>query len=321
MPSGHRRGVVRNVNLNINQLRAFVTVVEKKSFSTSAKTLGVSQPAITLQIQSLEAQFGASLVDRRHKTVSLTEAGKLLYPVASGVLSKIDDVAAKIERLSETVSGSLVLGGSTTPGQYLLPKVVGMFRKQYPDVHVRLEIGDTDAVLEKLEAGIVNAAIIGAPAKGRKYAASECASDELILVVPPAHRLAGKDGAPLSELTAEDLIFRERGSGTRRIVEQFLAAHHIAMDDLHVAMELGTSEAVVNAVEQGLGVSIVSRWAGEKGLQLGTITEVKLEGMPIRRSFYLAVPTHQKTRAAEAFLDYLASADPAAVVGTAPRKR
>ena len=307
------------MNINLNQLRAFVSVVDKRSFSTSAKALGLSQPAITLQIQALEAQFGAALIDRRYKNVSLTEAGRILYPVATATLSRIDEVTAEMERLSETVSGSLILGGSTTPGQYLLPKLVGLFRREYPDVSVRLEIGDTDAVLEKLEGGVINAAIIGAPAKGRKFTVSEVASDELILIVPPGHKLDGTKGKPLSSIGAEELIFRERGSGTRRIIEQYLTQQGISPDDLHVAMELGTSEAVVNAVEQELGVSIVSRWAAEKGLRLGTIKEVKLKGLPIHRAFYLAIAKRPQTRAMEAFLEYLAGADVAKVARGAAR--
>lgn len=302
------------MNINLNQLRAFVSVVQKKSFSTSAKSLGLSQPAITLQIQALESQFGAVLIDRHYKNVSLTEAGDVLYPVAVAILAKIDEAADAVERLSETVSGSLVIGGSTTPGQYLLPKLVGLFRRQYPDVVVRLEIGDTDAVLEKLEGGAVNAAIIGAPAKGRKLTVTECASDELILIAPPGHRLEGRDGSPLSEIAAEELIFRERGSGTRRIIEQFLRERGMSGDDLHVAMELGTSEAVVNAVEQGLGISVVSRWAAEKGLALGTIKEVRLEGLPVRRAFYLAVAKRPQTRAMEAFLGYITGAEAASLM-------
>jgi DNA-binding transcriptional LysR family regulator len=297
------------VNIHLNQLRAFVAVVEKKSFSASAKALGISQPAITLQIQSLEAQFGASLIDRRYKNVSLTEAGKILYPAATTVLAKLDGAANEIERLSETISGSLVIGGSTTPGQYLLPKLVGQFRKHYPDVTVRLEIGDTAAVLEMLESGAVNAAIVGAPTKGRKFSISECASDELILIVPPGHRLTRSRGLSLVDLGGEELIFRERGSGTRKMIEAHLKANGISADDLHVAMELGTSEAVVNAVEQGLGVSIVSRWAAEKALRLGTVVEAKLKGLPISRTFYLAIAKRPQTRATEAFLEYLAGAD------------
>lgn len=297
------------MNINLNQLRAFVTVVDKKSFSMSAKTLGISQPAITLQIQSLEGQFGAALIDRRYKDVSLTEAGKILYPVATAVLAKLDGASTEIERLSETVSGSLVIGGSTTPGQYLLPKLVGGFRAQFPDVKVRLEIGDTDAVLEMLESGLVNAAIIGAPTKGRKFTTTKCASDELILIVPPGHRLAKARNRSLGDLGGEELIFRERGSGTRRMIEAHLHANGISAEDLHIAMELGTSEAVVNAVEQGLGVSIVSRWAADKALQLGTVVEAKLEGLPIKRDFYLAVGKRPQTRATEAFLEYLAGAD------------
>lgn len=299
------------MNINLNQLRAFVSVIDKKSFSSSARSLGLSQPAITLQIQALEAQLGAALIERRYKNVALTEAGKMLYPVATSMLAKLDQAAADIDRIGEAVSGSLVIGGSTTPGQYLLPKIVGLFRGEYPQVTVRLEIGDTDAILEKLDSGAINAAIVGAPAKGRKIECSECAEDELILVVPPGHRLAGKRGRELAELTKEELIFRERGSGTRRMVEGFLTSHGISSGDLHISMELGTSEAVINAVEQGLGVSIVSRWAAEKGLKLGTLREVKLRGLPISRKFYLAVTKRPKTRAMETFLAHLAGTDAA----------
>ena len=118
----------------------------------------------------------------------------------------------------------------------------------------------------------------------------------------------GRNGS-LSDLSGEELIFRESGSGTRRMIEAHLHAKGISTEDLHIAMELGTSEAVVNAVEQSLGVSIVSRWAAEKALQLGTVVEARLEGLPIQRDFYLAVGKRPQTRATEAFLEYLAGAD------------
>ncbi len=303
------------MNININQLRAFVTVVEQKSFSSSARSLGLSQPAITLQVQALEAQFGTSLIERRYKNVGLTEAGKALYPRAVRILRDLDEASDEIDRMAKTVSGSLIIGGSTIPGQYLLPKLVGGFRRRYPEVMVRLEIGDTDATLERLESGNVNVAIVGAPAKGRKFSATACASDELILIVPPGKSLPGK--ARLADLVNEEWVFRERGSGTRRIVEEFLEANGLTVDELTIVMELGTSEAVINAVEQGLGISIVSRWAAEKGLRLGTIQEAKLEGLPLRRTFYLTVTQRARTRATEAFLEYLRSEDAAKLLGGA----
>lgn len=292
--------------MNLSQLRAFVAVVEQKSFSAAARTLDVSQPAVTLQIQALEHQLGATLLERRYKRVSMTEAGLLVYPVALSILERWGELSEALAELHGTVGGRLVIAGSTTPAHYLLPRLVGDFKREHPDTTVLLEVADSQATVDRLLSGAADTAFVGEVPRERRVQCEEFATDAIVVVAPAGHALAGrKRKAPAEVLTREPLVFREKGSATRHVVEQHLTSLGLAPADLDVTLELGTSEAVVGAVESGLGIGIVSRFAAEKALALGTVAELKVETFPIRRLIYVCTVTKRPlTRAAEAFLDF-----------------
>lgn len=292
--------------MNLNQLRAFVAVVDRKSFSDAARALGVSQPAVTLQIQSLEHQLSTTLLQRRYKKVEMTESGRLLYPVAVSIIDHWVRLTEGLAALEGSIGGRLVIGASTTPGHYLLPRIVGGFKREHPQTAVLMEVADTQATLERLLAGDLDLAFVGEQPKDRRITSEAFATDDIIVVCPPDHPLANKrKPVPLEALTHEALIFREKGSATRRVVENHLAMHAIAASDLDVVLELGTSEAVVNAVESGLGIGVISRFAAEKSLALGTLAAAKVETLPIRRDLYLAMITKRPlSRTAEAFLSF-----------------
>jgi len=291
--------------MNINQLRAFVSIVEKGTFSAAARAMGVSQPAVSLQIQSLEEYVGVDLLDRRTKKVQLTEAGKLFYPTALQIVSQIDNVQHQLEELGESVKGRLSVGGSTIPGEYVLPKLLGRFRKQYPEVTVTLKIGDTSEIAEQVISGELQVGLIGAKFGAGQLNARPFLHDELVFIVPVDHELAQKRAVTLADLSEVEFIIRERGSGTRQTIENYLTKHGLSLDEFNIVMELGSSEAVVNAVSAGLGTSFVSKWAAERSLKLGELVTVKLPGPPIARDLYLVVSKHAPTRSAQAFLSFL----------------
>jgi DNA-binding transcriptional LysR family regulator len=291
--------------MNIAHLRSFVAVVEHGSFSAAARTLHLSQPAVTMQIQSLEADIGATLLDRQYRRIELTEAGRLLLPVAEGILQDVEKVRDAIAELSDTVTGRLTLAASTTPGQYVLPRIVGSFLKHNPDVGVSIAVMDTAQVVDAVEAGEASLGMTGAKLKGTKVTYERLGHDDLFLICPPDHAFASRPPDSLEEVVEQPFVMREDGSGTRIVTEETLRGAGVDPGDLHVVTELGTGEAIVSAVEGGMGVSVVSHWLVDKAIELGTVAKVDCEYFPVHRPLYVVLPRGTLTRAADAFLDHL----------------
>jgi DNA-binding transcriptional LysR family regulator len=294
--------------VNINQLRTFVTVVEQGSFSAAARELGLSQPAVTMQIQGLEADLGSTVLERRYRKVELTEPGRALLPAARRVLQDIDDARAEIERVSDTVGGHLDIAASTTPGQYILPRLLGPFLRAFPRVSVSLRVYDSADVVERVQAGEAHFGMTGARIGQAKVEFEEMGVDRLVMICAPDSPLASAAAPTLTEIAEYPFIVREMGSGTRVVFEQALQAGGVDPADLRVVLELGTSEAIVNAVEGGMGVGVVSHWMADKALALGTVTTVPAPLFPVSRPFFAVLPRGARSRAAEAFSDHIRAA-------------
>jgi DNA-binding transcriptional LysR family regulator len=287
------------------QLRAFLSVVDTGSFSDAAKALGVSQPAVTMQVQALEADTGATLLDRRYRRIDLTDAGKALLPHARAVIEQIDAARDEIETLSGRVTGRLVISASTTPGVYVVPKVLGGFLAAYPEVGVSVSVADTAEVVAAVEDGTAHLGLAGSTVAGARVLFEPVGEDRLVLVAPPGHPLAEKGGVRLGDLFDEVWVMREAGSGTRRVAEQILADNGLDPAELRVAVELSTGEAVLAAVEGGLGISILSRYVADKALKLGSVVEIDAVGLPFTRPLFAVLPKKNPTRAAQAFFERL----------------
>lgn len=295
--------------MNLNQLRAFVGVIESGSFSAAARRLEFSQPAVSLQIQSLEEYLGVLLLDRRTKRVTMTEAGNLFYPVALDILSKLEATQRRLQELGGVVRGRLAVGGSTTPGQYILPKLLSLFKGEYPDVLVTLKIADTEAVEDAVITGDLAAGLTGAKPKAQ-LKSRVFTEDEIVPIVPAK---GGPGKLDVDRIKLEPFILREKGSGTRRSIEEFFESSGVALEELNVAMELGSTEAVVKAVAAGLGISMVSKWAAADAIKLGDVKVASLKGTPIVRQIYLITGRRAPTRTAEAFLYFLETVDTSAI--------
>ena len=293
--------------MNVSQLRTFVEIVDRGSFSEAARSMGVSQPAATMQIQGLEADLGATLLERRYRRVDLTEAGRSLLPTARKVLAELERARAAIDGLSDTLGGHLELAVSTTPGQYILPRLLGSFLKAYPDVSVSLRVYDSADVVARVESGEAHLGMTGAKLPHAKADFEQMGTDDLLMVCPPASPLAGRTNLTLAQVAEHPFIVRETGSGTRLVFEKALKDGGVDPADLEVVMELGTSEAIVNAVEGGMGVGVVSHWMADKALALGTVAKVDAPGFPVSRPFYAVVPRGARSRAADALLAHLRS--------------
>lgn len=294
--------------MNISQLRTFTTVVDHGSFSEAARVLGISQPAVTMQMQALEADIGATLLDRGYRKVALTEAGRLLMPYARHVIGELDEARQSIADLSTVVSGRITLAASTTPGQYVLPRILGAFLKSYPEVGVSLRVYDSADVVAHVEAGDADLGMTGAEVHGARVIYERLGSDDLALICPPDHPLASRPVAAFHDLTDEPFIVRESGSGTRMAAEAAILRSGVDPSELDVVMELGTNEAIVSAVEGGMGLGIVSVLVARKALESGTVGQVDGAGFPVARPLFLVLPKRTMPRAAFALAEFLRDA-------------
>lgn len=294
--------------MNVPQIRAFVAVVDKGSFSAAARTMGLSQPAVTMQVQGLESDVGATLLERRYRKVDLTEAGRTLLPYARRVLAEIERARDEVARLGDTVSGHLELAASTTPGQYVLPRVLGDYLRAYPEVTVSLRVHDSAEVAAAVASGEAHLGMTGARVAGAKVLYEEIGTDELIVVCPLGHPFARRRAVSLAELAEEPFIAREAGSGTRMVFESAMRKAGVDPADLAVVLELGSSEAIVSAVEGGVGVGVVSRWVADKALRLGTLLQLDVASFPIARPFEIVMPRGEVSRAAAALAEHLRGA-------------
>lgn len=291
--------------MNITQLTTFVAVVDQGSFSDAARALGLSQPAVTMQIQALEADIGATLLDRAYRRVSVTEAGRVLLPFARRVIAELDEARGAIDALSGAVSGRVTLAASTTPGQYLLPRVLGSFLRMNPEVGVTLRVYDSAEVVDRVQSGEADLGMTGAEVRGARVTYEQLGTDELALICAADHPLAEREDVSFADIAEEPFIVRETGSGTRMTAEAAIRRSGVDPADLNVVIELGTNEAIVSAVEGGMGLGIVSTHVAAKSLELGTVALVRAAGFPVRRPLFLVLPRRVPGRAAEALTNHL----------------
>lgn len=291
--------------MSLDYLKTFVIVAEKKSFSKAAEKLSLSQPAISFQIKSLEKKYGQPLIDRTSQQLNLTPAGEILYAQARKILRLQQELEEELSSLSGEVKGQLNIGASTIPGEYILPNLISIFRKQCPKVKISIEIGDSRDIVRKVLEQEIGLGLVGTIFPNPRLSYQKLVSDELVLIAPPAHPLAKEKRVSLKEATKYPFLIREAGSGTLKTFQQELEKQGISLKELEVVIELGSTQAILTAVEAGLGVSVVSRWAARPAALSKLITIVPLV-KPIKREiFYVCRARASMSLPQKAFLDFL----------------
>lgn len=276
-------------NLENFRIVVFRAVAERRSFRKAAEELFLTQPAVSMQVKALEEDLGVQLFNRGGAHITLTEAGRILLAgsrEASVLLAQAEhDIAA----LSGELAGKLALGASTTIAQYVLPRLLGEFRLEHPRVHPTLVSGNTEHIVDAVEKQKVSLGFIEGPARSRDVKTEPFLEDELVLIASTAHELAERASVSPSEAASIPLLMRERGSGTRHVIELALERQGIKRGSLHIVMELDSTEAIKSAVEAGLGIGFVSRWAIAKDRRLDSSFKiVPVEGLRIKREFFVA---------------------------------
>jgi DNA-binding transcriptional LysR family regulator len=292
--------------MNIEQLKTFREIAKIGSFSEVAKKLGISQPAVSFQVQKLEQELGIKLIDRSQRALTLTQAGQKVLRFAETVAAGRESLLEALTEMREDISGDLNAAASTIPGEFLLPRLLAEFKKRHPAVKVRLDISDSMTVIEQVKNNTVEIGFCGLTPEGKDLTSFKISSDEIVLIVFPEHPFACKKEVTPDELEGEPLIYREDTSGTQRNLEKMFAKAGADTRKWTPNMVLGTSQAVVSAVAAGAGIAFVSSLAIKNCVAQGVITPVKVKGLQLKRDFYCIY--HQDrmvSRLLEGFINFM----------------
>ncbi|MFN2467573.1 MAG: selenium metabolism-associated LysR family transcriptional regulator [Gaiellaceae bacterium] len=291
--------------MDTRQLAAFCAVVEQHSFSRAAERLGVTQPAVSLQVQSLEKRLGRQLLDRSGRRVEPTEAGLRLYRGAQRLLALEEQLVEEVAADGDgELGGTLSIGASTGPGGSVVPVLLAQFQHSHPALSVALSVFDTQRVVELVADRELELGVVGAPTRQRSVVNEPLFRDEVVLACPPDHRFAGRT-VSTEDLRSEPLIVMQEGAGVRQVIEQELRQAGLRLRDLDVRLQLGLQESVKSAVAGGFGFTFISRSAIEAELAAGTIASARVEGLdPSREIFLVRSAGRTLSRAAEAFVSF-----------------
>ena len=272
--------------MKLENLKMFCLVVDEGSISQAARLSFLSQPAVTRQIHQLENYYNTLLFDREEGRLRVTEAGKLLYPFAKAIVNDFNHSKEVIQQSTGEYNANLIVGASLTIGEYLLPSLLGRFKKQQPEIKVTLTIKNTPRVLEDLSNDVIDLALVEGLVENTDFIVDKFAEDELILVCPSDHPWKDRKEIQLEELGNERMIWRESISGTRLIVENMLREHGV-LEKIESYMEIGSTQAIKSAVEAGLGVSILPRLTVARELEQGFLRKVGISRIEITRNLWL----------------------------------
>jgi DNA-binding transcriptional LysR family regulator len=272
--------------MNLDYLKTFIEVMKLGSFSDVAKKFSLSQPAISFQIQKLEQDLGARLIDRRQKYLTLTEAGQRLLIFAKVVDREYLAMINDIEHLKEGITGNLIVAASNIPGDFILPPILGEFKRLHPMVNIQVVITDSARVIDAIKDGTYQIGFCGKEPANGGLEAFKIGEDEIVLIVFPEHPFANRQEVSFQEITGEPFIFREDTSGTQKSVQSLLLNKGLDLSLCKPTLVLGTTEAVVSAVESRSGIAFVSNLAIKKSIALGLIKTVRIQEANLNRDFW-----------------------------------
>jgi DNA-binding transcriptional LysR family regulator len=275
-------------NITLQQMEALLYLVQEGSFSRAAKKMMLTQPALTKNIKNIEDYLEREVVNRSNAGITLTAEGQIIYDYARRIIKLRNEAREKIIQLRENTGGDIYIGASTIPATYLLPPALSIFRKKNASIRVHVQTADSEETMNMVLANEVEIGFIGKKPLNKKLIAEPLWHDRLVLAVPRNHLWRKKKSVALEELSREPFVAREKGSATRDVLESYLKEHKSAsLAQFNICGELGSSEAIKEAILAGLGVSILSIHAIKRELKQGLLLEIILTGCHIKRDFYL----------------------------------
>ncbi len=273
--------------MDIRALEVFCKIVELKSFSKAAEAVYLTQPTVSGHIKGLEEFVGLKLLDRLGREVVLTKAGELLYGYAKQILALRNQALQALEEYKGSLKGHLIIGGSNIPGEYVLPALLARFKAQHPEISITLRIGDSREIARGVLEGTYELGAVGAKFDDGQLIYTKLLEDELVVALPPEHAWVSRTAVSLAEVLGQPIILREVGSGSRKVFEDALRSAGLDTSSLTVVAEIGSTEAIRQAVKGGAGVSVISFRAIQEDLEHRTLRMIPLEGLRLTRDFYL----------------------------------
>ena len=306
------------LHLTLRQLRVLEEVARHRSMSRAAEALHLTQPAVSMQIKQLEERVGMALIEQVGRRLFLTDAGAELAEHARRIGIQVAEAESALNQLRGLERGQLRLAVVST-ANYVVPRLIASFSARHPGVHISLQVANREAVLAALADNRTDLAITGQPPEGSDVVAQHFMDNPLVVIAPPTHPLARSRRVELAQLRQEVLLVREAGSGTRAAMERFFIERGL---ELRTGSELGTNEAIKQAVQAGLGLGVISAQTIELELETGRLVVLPVEGFPILRHWYVVHRTQKRlSAAAQAFRTHLLSHNPAGVSARPLRRR
>ena len=273
---------------DLKHLETFCVIVDLESFSRAAETLYITQASASERIAKLEKALGTRLLDRLGRKIVPSKVGQMLYERASKLLEMKKQTCLEIENFLGFKRGTVNIGGSTIPGEYILPAMIGRFRKEYPQINVHLIIGDTNRISKGVEGGEFDFGVVGSRYDDECFEYKRLWKDELVLVLPKGHHFANNRSLKLKDVYDEPFILREKGSGTRKILEEKLKQlHSLDFKSFNVVAELGSSTAIKEGIKKGIGISFLSSWSLETERRTGELIILPVKDFKVERHFYI----------------------------------
>jgi len=292
--------------MELREIRTFCAVVETGSFTKAAKILYLTQPTVTLQIQSLENNLGIYLFNRSLRDIVLTESGRVFYEYAKKIISLCDEAVKSVCNVDKIAKGNLRVGGCSSIGEYVLPKELASFKKIYSCAEISLKIAPSLQIIEDLIQGALEIGVVGSKTKIAQLVYKDFIRDELVLIVSSNHPFASSGKITLDQLREEPFLIRCEGSGLRSTLKREFENLGLKLDELNVIMSLGNTSAIKRGVISGIGVSIVPKISIENELKLNLLKEVKIGGVNLFMDFYIAYnPSRFLSKIPELFLEHL----------------
>ncbi len=294
-------------DFDLKEVEIFCNVVQFSSFSEAARAMSLTQPTASAQVASLERSLGVKLLDRKGRKVFLTAEGKIFLGYAREMLALREKAKRALHNLTDHVQGQLVIGGSTIPGTYILPSLIGRFKNRYPEIQVTSMIGDSRTISNEVKKDLVEVGVVGSRPADRALEVEKLWEDELALVVRSDHaRANARGGLSLKRAIEEPFILRDKGSGTRQVMERVFKTKGVRISSLNAVCQLGSTEAVKQGIKEGLGVSILSTRAIREEIASGQFRTIPIRGLEFTRFFYLITHSSRtQSLACQAFLTFL----------------
>ena len=312
-PAAHLPDAPAGNQLNFHQLYIFHTVASRLNFSRAAEALGITQPAVSIQIQELEKALGVKLFHRRPRGLRITEVGQTVYTYSQQIFALSNRMVATVQEMQDLKTGHLVLGASTTPGEFVLPMAVAQFRRVYPGIHVELVIANTRAIIQRILKRDMDLGMVGEHIESHSDDLDmvDYMEDEIVLVAAPEHPVSGIQALTPAHVVEHGLIVREEGSATRQTAERLFRALGV---EPRVELELGSNQAVKQAAVAGGGVGIISRLGTVAEVKAGMLKILDVEGWDCRRPLTLVHPKDRYLSPAQrAFREFLITHRPGTI--------